>query len=105
MGMIHQTKSGSAEFLERWGHGKNATRDYNRMPGVLTTLDDDGHLEAWRVTGTMRDAAVVVGRFLAGNGKVATYQGDFVRVEDAPDDFWGDDGSANTAAHPDIVAW
>ena len=105
MGMIHATKSGSVEFLERYGNGKNPSKNYAQMPGVLTAQDDDGHIEAWRVDGSMRDAAEVVGRFFRLDGKVAVYQGTSVWVENAPDDFWTDDGDAKRAAYPDVVAW
>lgn len=78
MGMIHGTKSGTVEFFERYGRGK---KNYAQMPAVLTAQADDGHIEAWRVDGSMRDAAEVVGRFF--------------RL----------DGDAKRAAYPDVVAW
>lgn len=57
---IHHTQSGSIELLDQWGHGKNPRRDWTRVPAVLTVQDEDGHLEAWRVEGAMRDAAIAL---------------------------------------------
>lgn len=57
---FHLTQSGSIELLDQWGNGKNPRRDWARVPAVLTVHDEDGHLEAWRVEGTMRDAALAL---------------------------------------------
>jgi hypothetical protein len=107
---MHRTKSGWIELLGKWGHGRAADRDYDNMPAVITDDDGDGHYSAWKVDGSMRDAALILGRFLTRNdGRyVATFSGSTVRAEPTPDDFWiedGDDFKPNLAAYPEVVAW
>ena len=115
----HQTQSGYVELLGSWGHGRSPDKDYRRMPAVLTDDDGDGHYSAWKVTGSMRDAAAVVGRFLLRNDglRIAIFTGSTVWAENTPDDFWLDaatgapvtaetlDMRPNLAAYAECVAF
>lgn len=113
----HRTDSGSIDLVDSWGHGRAPQRDWTAVPNILTYEDDDGHHSAWRVTGSMRDAARVVADFdlrKKSEPAVASLYGRSCRLEMPPDGFYehivDDDGElVETKAHPenfpDVVAW
>jgi len=114
--ITHRTDTGYVELIGKWGHGQGDKKHFARMPATLILDDGDGHYSAWRVHGSMRDAAVVLGSLYTGPGpgKVAIHRGPWVTVKDAPDGFWSpvldDDGEAvEFVARPDlfpgVVAW
>jgi hypothetical protein len=106
---IHKTATGHIERLATGGHGKPfAWATWSNRPATLTTDDDDGHFEAWGFTGKKSDAVATLAQFFVRDDRVVLLEGNTLRVERAPDDFWIEaDGEfvANVAAHPDIVAY
>ena len=107
---IHQTKTGSIELIDQYGHGKAARGDWRNAPAVLVFDDNDGHYDAWKVEGSMEDAADKIAEFFECNGvNVVVFDGSRVYVETAPDDFWieteSGDFEPNTAAYPNVIGY
>lgn len=113
MGAIHFTPSGSCELLDSWGHGRAARGDWRRAPAVLIFDDGDGHYDAWRICGNMKEAARKLGQLHLSGGRfsregVAIYHGGAVSIQEAPEGFWiesEDESIPDTAKFPEVVAW
>lgn len=113
---VHTHASGIATLLGSGGHGKAAAADYDFMPATIVTDDDDGHYDAWKVTGKMKDAAEKIAPFYLREGKVVEYHSGRLTVINTPDDFWVgvgtqhedgsfDDYSANLRDYPNVIAF
>lgn len=84
----HRTKSGSIDLQATWGHGKAPRYNWAAVPAILIEDDGDGHYSAWKVEGSMRDAAITLASLTRPgcNTKVAKLSGCSLTYEDLAED-------------------
>jgi hypothetical protein len=95
---IHTTATGAITLLDTWGHGVSprSRNWWANAPAVIRGDDGDGHFSAWKVDGSMADAAAKLGELLLFRRPgIAVWDGarDVTRISDndeAARDFFTD---------------